>query len=50
MRKFGIKPYRRKARFPIKKKDQGKPAVNYPNLTENIKVPDFLLCPLFPLV
>jgi len=44
MRKFGIKPYRRKARFPIKKKDQGKPAVNYPNLTENIKVdrPNFV--------
>lgn len=32
MRKYGLKPYRRKAKKPEKKQDQGKPAAVYENL------------------
>jgi putative transposase len=32
MKKYGLKPYRRKAKKPIKKKDQGKPKTTYENL------------------
>lgn len=38
MKKFGIKPYRRKGRFPVKKKDQNKPSSPYPNRIENVAV------------
>lgn len=32
MKKYGLKPYRRKATIPIKRKDQGKPKTAYENL------------------
>ena len=32
MKKFGIKPYRRKAKPPFKKADLNKPPTNFPNL------------------
>lgn len=38
MKKFGLKPYRRKARKLVKKADIGKPPTQYSNLIENLKV------------
>ena len=38
MKKFNLKPYRRKRKLPIKKKDYGKPKTKYSNLIENLKV------------
>lgn len=32
MKKYGMKPYRRKSKKPIKKQDQGKPATQFENL------------------
>lgn len=43
MKKYGIKPYRRICRKPVKKDDLGKPPVHYPNLIKN-------LCPIKPNV
>lgn len=43
MKKFGIKPYRRRARLPRKPEDQNKPVAKYQN---KIK----LLCPIRPTV
>lgn len=42
MKKFGLKPYRRKSKKPTKKADIGKPATEYNNLIErlNITLPD----------
>jgi len=34
MKKYGLKPYRRRAKLPRKKKDIGKPATNIPNLVK----------------
>jgi putative transposase len=36
MKKFNLKPYRRKIRKPIKKEDQGRPPANYSNLVEKL--------------
>lgn len=36
MKKFGIKPYRRKAKFKIKKADLNKPPTQFNNLIENL--------------
>lgn len=36
MKKFGIKPYRRRAKKPWKKEDPGKPEAEYPNLIKEI--------------
>ena len=38
MKKFGLKPYRRKVKRPEKKDDLGKPATTYTNLIEDLKV------------
>lgn len=38
MKKFGLKPYRRKSRRPDKKGDLGKPPTTYLNLIESLKV------------
>jgi transposase InsO family protein len=38
MKKFGLKPYRRKVKRPDKKADIGKPPAGYPNLIENLTV------------
>lgn len=38
MKKFGIKPYRRRAKGPDKKKDKGKETSDYPNLIEGLKI------------
>ena len=35
MKKFGIKPYRRRVRRPAKPNDLGKPPVSVPNVTKN---------------
>lgn len=43
MRKFGIKPYRRRPRHPAKPQDRGKPAAPVINVT-------MLLCPIAPFV
>jgi putative transposase len=32
MQKYGLKPYRRRIKQPIKKQEQGKPPAQYPNL------------------
>lgn len=44
MKKFGIKPYRRKRKPPDKKRDRDKPSSGYPNLIEdlNMEKPDFV--------
>lgn len=36
MKKYGLKPYRRKARKPDKKKDKNKPKAEYENLTSDL--------------
>lgn len=38
MKKFGLKPYRRKPKGPNKPKDKGKPATIYSNLIEKLEV------------
>ncbi len=38
MKKFGVKPYRRRAKPPYKKKDKGKRASPYENLIEKMKI------------
>lgn len=38
MKKFNLKPYRRKAKKWVKKKDMGKPATKYQNLIEGLKI------------
>lgn len=38
MKKYGIKPYRRKAKIRIKKKDIGKPISKFINLIKDIKI------------
>lgn len=38
MKKFGLKPYRRKVKKPVKEADRGKPTSDYPNLIEKLKV------------
>lgn len=38
MKKFGLKPYRRRPKRPDKKADLGKPAAKYSNLIEDLKV------------
>ncbi len=43
MKKFGIKPYRRRVRKPAKSDDLGKPPVSIPNVTKT-------LCPIAPFV
>lgn len=43
MKKFGIKPYRRRVKKPRKKADEGKAAVSYGNVYK-------LLCPIAPSV
>lgn len=43
MKKYGIKPYRRICRKPIKKDDMNKPPVTYKNLIKNV-------CPIRPNV
>lgn len=43
MKKYGLKPYRRRVKRPVKKDDMNKPAVAYPNLIKNI-------CPIRPNV
>lgn len=43
MKKFGIKPYRRRVKKPRKKADEGKPAGTFPNVYK-------LLCPIAPFV
>lgn len=43
MKKFGIKPYRRRVRRPAKPNDLGKPPANVPNVTKT-------LCPIAPFV
>lgn len=41
MKKFGIKPYRRRTRLPVKSQDQNKPQAKYDNKIKN-------LCPIAP--
>lgn len=36
MKKFAIKPYRRRAKRPVKKTDRGKPDLGFPNLLKEI--------------
>ena len=36
MKKFGLKPYRRRVKKPRKKEDEGKPETQYQNLIKNI--------------
>ncbi len=36
MKKYNLKPYRRRAKLPFKKKDIGKPATNIPNLVQSL--------------
>lgn len=43
MKKYDIKPYKRRVKKPVKKDDMNKPAVLYPNLIKNI-------CPIQPHV
>lgn len=43
MKKYGIKPYRRRVRRPAKHDDLGKPPTSYPNLIKD-------LCPIRPTV
>lgn len=56
MKKYNLKPYRRRAKKPTKKKDQGKPATNHKNLLasllqENaIKRPDQVWCTDFTYI
>lgn len=38
MKKFGLKPYRRKVKRPDKKADIGRPPTGYPNLIEHLKI------------
>lgn len=38
MKKFNLKPYRRKSKRFVKKADLGKPATKYANLIENLKI------------
>lgn len=38
MKKFGLKPYRRRPSGPDKPKDRGKPDTDYPNLIEDLEV------------
>ena len=38
MKKFGLKPYRRRPKRPDKKADLGKPAAKYSNLIETLKI------------
>jgi transposase InsO family protein len=38
MKKFGLKPYRRRTKRPDKKADLDKPATKYPNLIEHLNV------------
>jgi transposase InsO family protein len=38
MKKFGLKPYRRKSKGPDKPKDRDQPATHYSNLTEDLEV------------
>lgn len=38
MKKFGIKPYRRKAKKPFKKEDLNKPPTSFPNLIKDVVV------------
>ena len=38
MKKFGLKPYRRRVKKPRKKEDEGKPETQYQNLIKNIKL------------
>ncbi len=38
MKKYGLKPYRRRTKKPVKKADQGKPPTTIPNLIKNIPV------------
>lgn len=38
MKKFGIKPYRRRLKKPRKKGDEGKPETKYPNLIKEINI------------
>jgi len=44
MKKFGIKPYRRRAKRPFKKDDINKPPTSFPNLVKdlNINKPDYV--------
>ncbi len=43
MKKFGIKPYRRRVRRPAKPDDLGKPPATVPNITK-------MLCPIAPCI
>ena len=38
MKKYGIKPYRRRCKKPVKKDDLNKPEVKYPNLIKNREI------------
>ncbi|OGM57305.1 hypothetical protein A3A50_01235 [Candidatus Woesebacteria bacterium RIFCSPLOWO2_01_FULL_38_20] len=52
MKKFGIKPYRRKVKRFVKKKDLGKPPTQYKNLIEGmeIKKPNEVWCTDFTYI
>lgn len=52
MKKFGLKPYRRKARLLVKKDDLNKPATEFSNLIENLTVdhPDQVWCTDFTYI
>lgn len=56
MKKFNIKPYRRRSKKPVKKEDQGKPATNYTNLisamveNKTISKPNHIWCTDFTYI
>lgn len=52
MKKFGIKPYRRKAKFIVKKADLNKPATKFPNLIKDLAItaPDQVWCTDFTYI
>jgi putative transposase len=45
MKKYGLKPYRRKAQLPVKKKDQGKPKTAYENLIQPLLEKSLIMRP-----
>lgn len=45
MKKYGLKPYRRRTKRNVKKKDQGKPPTGIPNLIQPLLENKLLICP-----
>lgn len=45
MKKFGLKPYRRKAKKPVKKDDRGKPETDFENLIKPVLDKNLLIKP-----